>query len=79
MYIFTFQMMRFYITVPSHITRMMIGHNGKYKNGVMCECEVKIDVFTNQVSNEADAQLSPPDADADAQPSPSDADADPEC
>ena len=40
-------MMQFYITVPSHITRMMIGHNGKYKNGVMCECEVKIDVFTN--------------------------------
>ena len=36
-------MMQFYITVPSHITRMMIGHNGKYKNGMMCECDVKID------------------------------------
>ena len=36
--------MQFYVTVPSHITRMMIGLNGKYKNGVVSECEVSIDV-----------------------------------
>ena len=33
-----------HLTIPSENSRMMIGAKGKYKNGVMKECNVEVDV-----------------------------------